>query len=56
MLEAFEVVARTGKRISLHAETNSIMERRETALAPGRPHRSAGASRLAPGRGRRSRR
>ncbi|MBV8839211.1 MAG: amidohydrolase family protein, partial [Alphaproteobacteria bacterium] len=29
MLEAFEVVAPTGKRISLHAETNSIMERRE---------------------------
>src|SRR6266436_5805947 len=28
MLEAFEVVAPTGKRISLHAETNSIMERR----------------------------
>jgi dihydroorotase len=32
MLEAFEVVAQTGKRISLHAETNSIMERRETRL------------------------
>jgi dihydroorotase len=32
MLEAFEVVAPTGKRISLHAETNSIMERRETRL------------------------
>ena len=32
MLEAFEVVAATGKRVSLHAETNSIMERRETAL------------------------
>jgi dihydroorotase len=32
MLEAFEVVARTGKRVSLHAETNSIMERRETRL------------------------
>src|ERR1700753_396263 len=30
MLEAFEVVAPTGKRISLHAETNSIMERRES--------------------------
>src|SRR4029078_10029405 len=30
MLEAFETVARTGKRVSLHAETNSIMERRET--------------------------
>jgi len=29
MLEAFEIVAPTGKRISLHAETNSIMERRE---------------------------
>ena len=37
MLEAFEVVAKTGKRISLHAETNSIMERRETRLrAAGR--------------------
>jgi dihydroorotase len=32
MLEAFEVVAETGKRISLHAETNSVMERRETRL------------------------
>jgi dihydroorotase len=32
MLEAFEAVAATGKRISLHAETNSIMERRETRL------------------------
>ena len=32
MLEAFEVVARTGKRVSLHAETNSIMERRETRM------------------------
>ena len=32
MLEAFEVVAPTGKRVSLHAETNSIMERRETRL------------------------
>jgi dihydroorotase len=32
MLEAFEVVAPTGKRISLHAETNSIMERREERL------------------------
>jgi dihydroorotase len=32
MLEAFEAVAPTGKRISLHAETNSIMERRETRL------------------------
>ena len=37
MLEAFEVAAQTGKRISLHAETNSIMERRETRLrAAGR--------------------
>jgi dihydroorotase len=37
MLEAFEIVAPTGKRISLHAETNSIMERRETRLrAAGR--------------------
>src|SRR5580700_3767337 len=37
MLEAFEVVAPTGKRISLHAETNSIMERRESRLrAAGR--------------------
>jgi dihydroorotase len=32
MLEAFEVVAPTGKRVSLHAETNSIMERRQTWL------------------------
>jgi dihydroorotase len=32
MLEGFEAVAPTGKRISLHAETNSIMERRETKL------------------------
>jgi dihydroorotase len=32
MLEAFEVVAPAGKRISLHAETNSIMERREARL------------------------
>jgi dihydroorotase len=37
MLEAFEVVAPTRKRISLHAETNSIMERRESRLrAAGR--------------------
>jgi dihydroorotase len=37
MLEAFEVVAPTGKRVSLHAETNSIMERRESRLrAAGR--------------------
>lgn len=37
ILEAFEVVAPTGKRISLHAETNSIMERRESRLrAAGR--------------------
>jgi dihydroorotase len=35
MLEAFETVAPTGKRISLHAETNSIMERRETRLREG---------------------
>jgi dihydroorotase len=33
MLEAFEVVAPTGKRVSLHAETNSIMERRQERLA-----------------------
>ena len=32
MLEGFEAVAPTGKRISLHAETNSIMERREGKL------------------------
>ncbi len=32
MLECFEKVAPTGKRVSLHAETNSIMERRETRL------------------------
>ncbi len=37
MLEAFKIVASTGKRISLHAETNSIMERREARLrAAGR--------------------
>jgi dihydroorotase len=37
MLEAFELVAPSGKRISLHAETNSIMERRESRLrAAGR--------------------
>src|ERR1700722_19216879 len=37
MLELFELVAPTGKRISLHAETNSIMERRESRLrASGR--------------------
>ena len=37
MLDAFEAVAPTGKRISLHAETNSIMERRESQLrAAGR--------------------
>ena len=38
MLEAFEVVAETGKRISLHAETNSIMERRQTRLTEGGRH------------------
>src|SRR5712675_2433466 len=32
MLEAFEVVASTGQRVSLHAETNSIMARRETRM------------------------
>ncbi|HEX4369634.1 MAG TPA: allantoinase AllB [Rhodopila sp.] len=32
MLEAFEVVAATGKRISLHAETASIMARRESRM------------------------
>ena len=32
ILEAFEAVAPTGKRVSLHAETNSIMERREAKL------------------------
>ena len=32
MLEAFEVVAPTGKRISLHAETASIMARRESRM------------------------
>jgi dihydroorotase len=37
MLEAFEVVAATGKRVSLHAENNSIMVRRETRMrAAGR--------------------
>jgi dihydroorotase len=38
MLEAFEVVAETGKRISLHAETNSIMERRQTRLIEAGRH------------------
>jgi dihydroorotase len=33
MLEAFEVVAATGKRISLHAETATIMARREARMA-----------------------
>ncbi len=32
MLECFEVVAPTGKRVSLHAETNSIMVRRELRM------------------------
>src|ERR1700751_5082809 len=32
MLEAFEVVAPTGKRISLHAETQPIMGRRELRM------------------------
>jgi dihydroorotase len=32
MLEAFEVLAPTGKRVSLHAETNSIMVRRELRM------------------------
>ncbi len=32
MLEAFEVAAATGKRISLHAETASIMARREARM------------------------
>src|SRR3984893_12795247 len=46
MLEAFEAVARTGRRVSLHAETNSIMERRETRLREAGPrdppaHRAA---------------
>ena len=38
MLEAFEVVAETGKRISLHAETNSIIERRQTRLTQAGRH------------------
>jgi dihydroorotase len=38
MLEAFEVVARTGKRVSLHAETNSIMERRESRMRDAGRH------------------
>jgi dihydroorotase len=33
MLEGFEVVAATGKRISLHAETASIMARREARMS-----------------------
>ncbi len=32
MLEGFEIVARTGKRIALHAETASINARRETRM------------------------
>ena len=52
MLEASRSSPRTGKRISLHAETNSIMVRREQRDARGRPRRSAGASRLAAGGGR----
>ena len=32
MLEAFDAVAPTGKRVSLHAETNEIMVRRQTRL------------------------
>src|SRR3954468_14894800 len=32
MLEAFEVVAPTGKRVSLHAETNEVMVRRELRM------------------------
>lgn len=38
MLEAFEVVAETGKRVSLHAETNSVMERRQTRLTQAGRH------------------
>lgn len=38
MLEAFEVVAPTGKRVSLHAETNNIMERRQKALMAASIH------------------
>jgi dihydroorotase len=38
MLEAFEVVAPTGKRISLHAETNDIMERRQQRLTAAGIH------------------
>ena len=38
MLEAFELVAPTGKRISLHAETNSIMERRQERLTRAGHH------------------
>jgi len=38
MLEAFEVVAPTGKRVSLHAETNSIMERRQERLMQAGRH------------------
>ncbi len=55
-LEALEVVAETGKRISLHAETNTIPERRQTRLTHGRTPRSAGAYRLrGPPSSRRSR-
>jgi dihydroorotase len=38
MLEAFEVVAATGKRISLHAETATIMARREQRMAAAGRH------------------
>ena len=38
MLEAFEVVAATGKRISLHAETATIMARREARMAAAGRH------------------
>jgi dihydroorotase len=38
MLEAFEVVAATGKRISLHAETASVMARREARMTAAGRH------------------
>jgi len=38
MLECFEVVSATGKRVSLHAENNDIMERRQKRLMAAGKH------------------
>ena len=43
-LECFEVAAATGKRVSLHAENNDIMERRQKRLMAAGKARSMGAS------------